>query len=197
MNCRKLSLGVVCLGLIAFLIGGCGGAPQREAAAPTAVSPTPAPLPGLVGKHALFVVPDRYIEAEYDLPRSILEGSGARITVASWTVDELLGTKGNRVQPELQLGDVRTDEYDAVVIVGGDGIRPTEAEIQRIVREAIAGEKVIAAICGSQAILAYAGVVEAGGVAPGTVERDGLIITGSGSAAAREFGITIASLLAE
>jgi protease I len=150
-----------------------------------------------VGKHALFVVPDRYIEAEYRVPRRILEELGASVTVASWSLDDLLGTTGNLVQPELQLGDVRTGDYDAIVLVGGDGVRPTESEIQRIVREAIAEGKVVAAICGSQAILAYAGVVEAGGVARGTVERDGLIVTASGSAAAREFGTTVASLLAE
>ena len=93
MNRQKLLQGVVCVGLVAFLISGCGGAPQSEAAAPTVASPTPTPMPGLEGKRALFVVPDRYLEAEYDLPRSILEGSGVLITVASWSMDEVLGTK--------------------------------------------------------------------------------------------------------
>lgn len=197
MNFRRLLQGVICMGLVTFFIGGCGSAPQGEVLAPTAAPLLPTPMPGLEGKRALFVVPDRYREAEYDLPRSILEGSGAQVTVASWSLDELLGTKGNKVQPELQLTDVRTDDYDAIVMVGGDGVRPTEAEIQRIVREAIAGDKVVAAICGSQAILAHAGVVDAGGVATGTVERDGLIVTASGSSAAREFGTAIATLLAE
>ena len=193
MNHQKLSQAVAFLGLVALLAGGCGSAQSDGVGAPTVMPPTA--VVELEGRHALFVVPDRYVEAEYRVPRGILEELGTLVTVASWTLDELVGTTGKLVQPELQLGDVRTGDYDAIVLVGGEGVRPTESEIQRIVREAIAEGKVVAAICGSQAILAYAGVVEAGGVATGTVERDGLIVTASGSAAAHEFGTTIAYLL--
>jgi putative intracellular protease/amidase len=154
-------------------------------------------LARLDGKHVLFVVPDRFREAEHRIPRRILEDLGVRVTVASWSLDPLLGTHGVNLQPELELGSVCADDYDAFVFVGGDGVRPTDAEVQRIVQEAVVKDKVLAAICASQAILSYAGLVETGGVPTGTVERDGLIITAAGSSSSREFGETIAAAMGE
>ena len=151
----------------------------------------------LDGKHVLFVVPDRFSDSEYRIPRNILEELGAHFTIASWSLDALLGTAGDTVQPDLQLGDVRAGDYDAIVFVGGEGVRPTEAEAQRVAREAIAEGKVVAAICASQGILVEAGVVESGWVAAGTVERNGLIIMGADPLASREFGKTIAAALGE
>ena len=185
------------LSVAALLLAGCNDTPVQPVSSPTLVSPTAAPLARLDGKRALFVVPDRFREAEHRIPREILEDLGVRVTVASWSLDPLLGTHGVTLQPELQLCDVCADDYDAFVFVGGDGVRPTEAEVQRIVREARAQEKVLAAICASQGILSYAGLVETGGVPSGTVVRDGLIITASGSASSREFGVTIATALGE
>lgn len=195
MNCQKLSQLVACLGLIALFVGGCGSAQPEQAAASTPIPPTP--MARLDGKHVLFVVPDRFSDSEYRIPRSILEELGALVTVASWSPDALLGTSGDTVQPDLQLGDVRVGDYDAIVLVGGEGVRPTEAEVQRVVREAIAEGKVVAAICASQGILVEAGVVESGWVAAGSVERDGLIIMAAGPLESREFGETIAAVLGE
>lgn len=151
----------------------------------------------LDGKHILFVVPDRFSDSEYRIPRRILEELGAHFAIASWSLDALLGTSGDTVQPDLQLEDVRAGDYDATVFVGGEGVRPTEAEAQRVAREAIAEGKVLAAICASQGILIEAGAVESGWVAAGTVERDGFIIMGADPLASREFGESIAAALGE
>jgi len=149
------------------------------------------------GLEVLFVVPDKYSDSEYSITRGILEELGARVAVSSWTPEELLGSSGEMLQPEQELCEVRAGSCDAIVFIGGEGVRPTEAEVQRLVQEAVAEGRILAAICASQGILSYAGLVETGGVATGTVERDGLIITAAGSASSREFGETIAAAMGE
>jgi putative intracellular protease/amidase len=151
----------------------------------------------LDGQQALFVLPDRFSGSEYDLPRDILEGLGVVVTVASWSSDPVLGSTGDKVQPEVLLGDVHTSDYDAIVFVGGEGVKSGDPEAQRIAQEAVAEGKVVAAICAAQAILTRAGVIEDKGVAADSVERDGLIIRASGPLQSREFGEMIAAALSE
>jgi len=192
MNGQKLRTLVWFLVLVALLVIGCGNARTEKTAAPTAT-----PLARLDGKQVLFVVPDKYSDSEYSITRGILEELGTQVTVASWTPEELLGTSGETLQPEQELCGVRAGSYDAIVFIGGEGVKPTEAEVQRLVQEAVAEGRILAAICASQGILRYAGLIENGVEDPGAVERDGLIITASGPMAAREFGETIAAVLNE
>jgi protease I len=151
----------------------------------------------LDGQRALFVVPDRFSEVEYDIPRRLLEELGVVVTVASWTADAVTGSRGDAVQPEVLLGDVNAGDYDAIVFIGGSGVQTGDPDTQRIVQEAVAESKVVAAICAAQGILTRAGLLEnerPGGV---YVVRDGDIIAASGPIKAREFGETIAAALGE
>jgi protease I len=154
-------------------------------------------LSRLDGKHALFVVPDRFSDLEYRIPRSILEDLGAVITVASWSTDAVLGSAGNTVQPEAVLADLHASDYDAIVFVGGNGVKPTAPETQRIAREAVDGGKVLATICAAQGILTHAGLWDGTPADRAYVERDGRIIAASGPSEARTFGEAIAAALAE
>jgi putative intracellular protease/amidase len=151
----------------------------------------------LDGQRALFVLPDRFSANEYNIPRDILEGLGAAVTVASWSSDPVLGSTGDQVQPEVLLGDVHTGDYDAIVFVGGQGVKPGDPQAQRIAQEAVAEGKVVAAICAAQAILTRAGVTEGQELPAASVERDGLIIRATGPIKSREFGEMIAAALGE
>jgi protease I len=109
------------------------------------------------------------------------------------------------------LSDVHAADYDAIVFVGGYGYDMNDPESYRVAQEAAAEGKVLAAICVAPITLAKAGVLKgkrATASFPGsmleaegatytgtTVERDGLIITANGPAAARLFGQTIAAAL--
>jgi len=197
MNRRRLHQQMVCLGLVALLLIGCSGA---QATRPDS-------------KRALFVVYERFEESEYGIPRAILEDRQVVVTVASVRSGAVTGHKGTEVQPDVLLDAVRGGTYDAIVFVGGYEYERDDPEAQRIVQEALAEGKVVAAICVAPITLARAGVVEgkrvtastgagelkqAGAIFTGaSVERDGLIITANGPAAARQFGEAIAAALGE
>ena len=119
------------------------------------------------------------------------------VVVASWTSDPVLGSRGIVIQPQLVLDDAYAGDCDAVIFVGGTGVKVTAPETQRIVGEAVAEGKVIAAICAAQGILRSAGVVQNKGAPAPYVNRNGLIITASGPIKSREFGETIAAALGE
>ena len=196
MSYQQLLQRLVCLGLVVSLLAGCGGAQVDDS------------------KDALFVVYDGFEDQEYGEPRTILEGKGVVVTVASSSSDVVIGYQGTEVQPDVLLSDVRGDDYDAIVFVGGYGYERDDVEAQRIAQEAVAEGKVVAAICIAPITLAKAKVVEdkrvtgsiltkiqlerAGATftrAP--IERDGIIITAYGPSASREFGETIAAALEE
>ena len=147
------------------------------------------------------------------MPRAILEGLGVVVTVGSVTTDAVKGHRGAEVQPDVLLCDARGGDYDAIIFVGGSGYDVDDPEAQRIAQEAVAEEKVVAAICIAPITLARADVVEgkrmtvamhpheleeAGAIYTGAgFEHDGLIITANSPGGARRVGEAVASALAE
>lgn len=186
----------------------CGFVTQGQAQTPSAQ------VSRIDGKQVLFVIYDRFEQTEYRVPRSILEERGAVVTVASSSSRAVTGHQGMRVQPDKTLSDVGAADYDAVVFIGGFGYEKNDPQAQRVAREAVAENKLLAAICIAPITLAKAGVVEGKRVtctasaysevrkagaarSNASVERDGLLITANGPDASRRFGETIAAALAE
>jgi putative intracellular protease/amidase len=198
MNYQHWAIWTARLGLVAvLLIVGCGAVPREPASTPASSLKKLEPVTRLDGKLALFVLPERFSESEYSVPRAILEDLGAAVVVASWTSEAVLGSGGIAIQPQLVLDDACAGDYDAIVFVGGEGVKATAPETQRIVKEAVAEGKVVAAICAAQGILRAAGLVETVGADAPYVSRSGLIVTASGPIKSREFGETIAAALSE
>jgi hypothetical protein len=162
---QQLLQQMTCLGLVALLLLGCGGAQAQSTATPMPIPATPTPiarapvppmptptllstpLARLDGKQALFVIYNRFEEDEYGIPRAILEQLGVAVTIASSSLDVRTGNEGAKVQPDLLFGDVYGGDYDAIVLVGGMQYDIGNLETQRIAREAVAEGKVVAAIC--------------------------------------------------
>ena len=122
---------------------------------------------------------------------------------------------GARVKPQVLLSDVSAEDFDAVVFVGGSGasVYFDDPTAHALARAAADGRKVLAAICIAPSTLANAGLLagkratcwssEAANLkAKGAhytgspVERDGLIITGQGPQAARQFASALVDALA-
>ena len=121
---------------------------------------------------------------------------------------------GGLIPCEVALDNLRVEDYDAVVFIGGpgaDGYYANQTALG-IAREAAARHKVIAAIDTAPAILANAGVLrgvratgyislregmQQGGshYTGNPVERDGLVITASGPLAVIPFANSIAGAL--
>lgn len=168
---------------------------------------------GAQGKKALLIVASTDFSAtEYSKTRSALESGGMTCTVASTKVGTLKSDSSKRAKSEMMLGAVKTADYDAIVIIGGNGIKKMwrNSEAHRIAREATDQGKVVAAICAGPAILAYAGVMKGKkGTAHSRsgarsvlknngcdytgsrVEVDGKLITANGPKASSQFGKAI------
>ncbi|OGI65081.1 hypothetical protein A2642_03150 [Candidatus Nomurabacteria bacterium RIFCSPHIGHO2_01_FULL_39_10] len=166
---------------------------------------------------ALFIVAQQgYQHLEYGIQKQILEQAG----ITTVTASKQRGVASGKVYTTvatLALDEVRVEEYDVIIFIGGPGaVRyQQDAEAWRIARQTVAQEKLLCAICIAPTILAYAGVLkrrnatvwnEDGEQEPlfkklgitytgKTVTQDGKIITANGPGAARDFGKKIVEVL--
>lgn len=182
------------------------GYPEGQAPA-TAVQPATAPP----GRRALLVVPPLgFQDEELFATRRALEQAGVQVTVASTRMGSLAGMLGGTTPADMLLNQVNLDNFDALVFIGGIGARDYVGNpiVQKLVRQAVAQGKVVAAIGTAPSILAAAGVlrgvrttaylteqqrmVQGGAIYTGNpAEKDGLIITATGAMAVPLFAQAI------
>jgi len=168
-----------------------------------------------VAKVLLIIAPENFRDEELLHTKEELERAGVQTAVASKKTGEAKGKLGARVNVSLGLDDVRVDDYDGVVFVGGSGsaIYFHDEKAHSIARETFSKGKVISAICIAPITLANAGVLSGkratvwngeyieklkakGAIYTGnSVEIDGNVITANGPHAARDFGRAIASAI--
>ncbi len=163
----------------------------------------------------LFVIAKNgFQDVEYFIPREILGKAGHIITVASngKTGEIAIGADNGEVKIDLNLVEVKVDDFDMIVFIGGSGALKNldNNESYRLAQEAVGRNKFLAAICIAPAILAKAGVLKNKKAAVWSspfdksgiemlknngvdyqnenVVQDGKIITANGPQAAKEFG---------
>jgi len=214
---RILMLPVI---LALLLACGCGEQTTAEEGAAAETSQPSAQshdqLPDLEGKSIVMIVAHRdFRDEELFQPKSIFEKAGAKVTVASSSLDPAKGMLGGTVTPDILLADVKATDYDAVVFVGGSGAKEywDNRTAHMMARQAFESGSVVGAICIAPVILANAGLLdgrkatvwasEAGRLRTQgaeytgrDVEADGRIITANGPEAAEKFGLAVASALA-
>ena len=123
----------------------------------------------LNGKHILVITSNTGIERDELLkPLEMLRGYGATVTHASskgGTTQTFVGDteKDQTVESDVQLSDVVSADFDALVIPGGtvnaDTLRQDTAAL-RLINEFVQAGKTIAAICHGPWTLIDAGVVK-------------------------------------
>lgn len=170
----------------------------------------------LSGKKVLILIaPENFQDTEYQVPRDYFLQQGAQVFVAS-SKREAMGKYGLRVTVDISLDQAEQEcaDYDAVVVVGGSGVRQyfENPAAKNLCRSTLAAGKVLAAICAAPGLLAHAGVLrdrtatsheseadtlrQFGAQYTGNVVTiDGNIVTANGPDAAQEFGEKIATLL--
>ncbi|HEY8393057.1 MAG TPA: DJ-1/PfpI family protein [Capillibacterium sp.] len=159
-------------------------------------------------KKAVLVIAERtFRDEEYLVPKDLLARAGVEVVTASTTAGEAVGKLGHKVRPDILISQVKAEDYDALVFVGGGGAAQYFADetAHQLARDFVHAGKVVAAICIAPVILARAGVLrgkratvfpdgvpelkKAGAIYTAQrVERDGRIITGNGPEAAEAFG---------
>ena len=169
------------------------------------------------GKKALLIVAkENFEQTEYATTRKALEDAGVTVSVASTKTGTLKSNKKKRITSDFEFEDVQVTDYDAVVVIGGNGIKKVwkNEDAHRVVREAKEVGKIVGAICAGPGVLAYAGVLDgvkataagqSGAKGPMTdhgcqytgadVEIDGKIITANGPRAAADFGKALVEAL--
>ena len=120
----------------------------------------------LDGKHVLIMATDRFEQSELFGPLEILRGRGAKVSLASLSMEAILGTihdePGRTIAPDLLIGDVEVGDYDALLLPGGvgnpDRLRG-ETEAVALIRAFVDAGKPVAAICHAPWLLVEADVV--------------------------------------
>jgi len=168
-------------------------------------------------KKVLMVIAyQNFRDEELFIPKNILEKNGIKVDIASVKKGIARGMLGGTVNVKLILEEVKENEYDGIIFVGGIGCESLfeNKEAKRIASEFYKNKKVIGAICLAPGILANAGILKGkkttcypsasdilmknGAIyTKNSVEIDGNIVTGSGPEVAERFGMEILKLLSK
>jgi protease I len=166
-------------------------------------------------KRVVFITaPEIFRDEEYYKPKKILEKAGIEVTTASLKLGEQTGRFGYKTVSTLLISDINSDNFDAIVYVGGGGASVffENKYALRLANEFFEHNKPVAAICIAGVILANAGVLKGkkatvyidgkesllknGATYTGfSLELDGNIITANGPDSAEDFGKAILKVL--
>jgi len=174
----------------------------------------------LTGKRVLIVIAYQdFQDHEFKPVHDYLSMLGAHIRIASSSLGTATGKFGMHVDIDLLFSDVRTEYYDALVVIGGPGAVELRENhfLTEIIHNLYTAKKIVAAICIAPTILARAGILKGKKATvwtPGpeseTVQSltsagakyhdqpvviDGRIITANGPEAAHDFAHAIADKL--
>jgi len=167
-------------------------------------------------KIAMIIAYRDFRDEEFKAPQKVFTDEGAAVTVFSSKTGKAYGMLGATVPVDQAIADLKVDEFDAVVFVGGAGVKDeywNNAAAQAIAKQAVEKDKVLGAICIAPVVLANAGVLEGkqctvwsdvsgevkkkgGQVAGKPVVVDGKIVTGNGPDASKAFALAVVDVLA-
>jgi protease I len=176
-----------------------------------------AKMSSIQGKKVVMIIArDNFRDEELFKTREVLESQGVEVTVASSSLATAVGMLGGKAKPDILYSDIKVEDFDALIFVGGMGATEywDDQKAHVLAHSTLEQGKVLAAICIAPVTLAKAGLLKgkkatvwhsengklstAGASYTGSaVEQDGKIITGNGPTAAEEFGKTIAKALLE
>ncbi|MFA4989154.1 MAG: DJ-1/PfpI family protein [Candidatus Omnitrophota bacterium] len=165
-------------------------------------------------KVVLVIAHEGFRDEELLETKEALEKNGIEVKIASTELGEAQGKLGARVIPDRLFQDIKMEDFDALVFVGGSGAVQywDDPRAHKLLKEAVLAGKVSAGICSAAVTLAKAGILKGkrATVFPGDsrelianganytashVERDGKIITADGPSSAGDFGEEIAKAL--
>ena len=89
--------------------------------------------------------------------------NGITVKVAAKIKSKAIGKLGAEIQPDLALIEVKADDFEAIIFVGGSGASQYFDDLSalNLARDFFGAKKIIAAICASPAVvLAPTGILE-------------------------------------
>lgn len=111
-------------------------------------------MPKINEAKVVILATNGFEQSELLVPRDKLKAAGAQVVVVSPESGQIRGWKekdwGESVNVDKRLGEVSADDYDAIVLPGGqinpDLLRVNQQALQ-LIRDFLDGGKVVAAIC--------------------------------------------------
>ena len=110
----------------------------------------------------LMLIENEFEDLELFYPLFRLKEEGFSVLVASSDKNEKIGKKGYSIKPDLTYGEVKVEEFAALVIPGGkspERVRINEIAVN-IVKEFLMQKKLIAAICHGPQLLISANALK-------------------------------------
>ena len=157
-------------------------------------------------KALMIIAQSNFRDEELFETKKVLEENKVDVKVAAPKKEKALGKLGGDTMPDLSFDQIKVDEYDAVIFVGGPGAADYFRDdfVLDLAKKAYDLKKIVAAICIAPSILANAGILNGVKVTAfpseeqnleekhaeytgNVVESSGNIITGRGPEAATEF----------
>jgi protease I len=121
----------------------------------------------LSSRRILIMATDGFEQSELEVPLERLQDAGADIDIASIELGDITGWDeddwGDDIEVDLKISDVDIDDYDALVLPGGQ-INPDLLRVEKdavaLIRDFAATGKPVAAICHAPWLLIEAGLVK-------------------------------------
>jgi|TARA_B100000959_G_C14933151_1_gene604541 protease I len=166
-------------------------------------------------KKVVFIIAHtKFRDEELLEPKKILKENGVNITIASSSLKIAEGMLGIKIQPDILIKDIKVENYDAIIFIGGTGASEywNNKTAHYIASETLEKNKILAAICIAPITIANAGLLigkkatvyqseinkikdKKAIYTDSKVERDGNIITAQDPSSANEFGKAILSAI--
>lgn len=162
----------------------------------------------------MIIAFEGFRDEEYLHPKAVLENAGIKVTTASTQLGTAKGKFGAPAKVDILIKDVNTNDYDAVLFIGGPGCFQFHDDplAQQIAKDTVKADKILGGICAAVTTLARAGVLKGKTVTsyPGEreniiaegarhtgkgVEIDGKILTADGPQSAKAWGEAIVKAL--
>jgi protease I len=116
------------------------------------------------GKHVLLMLPlTQFRDEEVFETKAILEKAGVRVTLGASRARTCHGMGGGSLDAEIGLPDVKSEDYDALVLAGGSSVPALfwgDKALLALVSEVAQAGKPVAAISLSTVVLARAKLLE-------------------------------------
>lgn len=124
-------------------------------------------MPGITQSKILILATNGYERSELRVPLDSLKQKGAAVTIASLEKGPIKSWDekdwGDSVDADLTVDDVKVEDYDAIVLPGGqinpDVLRTNEKAVA-IVKEFVSSGRIVAAICHGPWMLVEADVLK-------------------------------------
>lgn len=145
---------------------------------------------------------------------NILRRAGISVTLAGLSTGALRGSRGVLLTPDIPLDEVLTNNYDMLVLPGGQpgtNRMKADARVLKLAQQMMAQDKYVAAICAAPSVLAAAGLLDGKRATcyPGALDafpqvlqqhtavvEDGKLITSRGPGTAMDFSLALVERLA-